>query len=459
VRTAKSETIFLVLAALFGFMLIIVTPPFQNPDEHQHFFRAYQISQGIFLPQQGDEGKRGVKASQDFIDLVNSFEWNLFDHPDRKTSIKEITKAFSLLQTSPLNGFFELGATKFYPPLPYAPQAFFILFGRLLPIPALSLLYLGRLASLGCWMGLVWISLRLLSYKKWLFFYLAFTPMAMVMGSALSVDTVTNGLGFLWISLCLNYALNESVEHLYSRQKLLLLLVASCLGLAKQSVIPIVLCLFAIPKSKWGTWKSFLCWTSIILLASFSTFFVWYLTVRDFTVPDMPWHPNPKEQLGYMVGYPSAFLSAFLSTHLSPYFISNMITQYIGQDLGTLDAKLPLTFVAFYLFYTVVVCFNKATDVPGPSLTHRLVFLSAWILSVFLIATLMYLHWTPVGGHLIEGPMGRYYIMSGPAFFIAISGWLKVPFDVNQKVVSLTAFLFGSLTIVVTIGSLIVRYY
>ncbi len=161
----RVEKIFVILATIFGLILIIVTPPFQNPDENKHFFRTYQISQGIFLAQRGDEGKRGVMASQDLIDLVNSFEPYLYYHPARKTSIKEITKALSLHQTSQLNGFVELWYQKFYSPFNYLPQAFLILLGRQLPIPVLTLLYLGRLASLGCWIALIWISLRLLPYK------------------------------------------------------------------------------------------------------------------------------------------------------------------------------------------------------------------------------------------------------------------------------------------------------
>ena len=455
----RVETVFLVLATIFGLILIIVTPPFQNPDENKHFFRAYQISQGIFLAPLGDEGKRGVRASQDLIDLVNSFEQYLFYHPARKTSIKEITGGFSLPQTSQSNGLFPLYNEKFYSPFPYVPQAFLLFLGRKLPIPVLSLLYLGRLASLVCWIVLIWISLRLLPYKKWLFFYLALTPMAMAIGSALSVDTVTNGLGFLWIALCLHYALDDSVKYLSMRQKLLLVFVAACLGLAKQSVIPLVLCLFAIPKTKWGTWESYLCWASVVLFASLSTYFVWYLMVRDFTLPYLPQQTIPKEQFSYILSHPKAYLSIFLSTHLSAYFISDMMTQYIGRLLGWLDAELPLTFVMFYIIFLVVVCFNNTEDEPDLSLNQRFVFLTTWALTIFVIATLLYLVWTPVGVHSIEGPMGRYYIMSGPAFFIAISGWLKSPFNVKQSAVTVIAFLFGALTITVTVGSLIVRYY
>jgi uncharacterized membrane protein len=434
-------------------------PPFQNPDENKHFFRAYQISQGIFVSQQGDEGKRGVRVSKDLINLVNSFEQYLLYHPSRKTSISEITRAFALDQTSQSNGFFPFWNENFYSPLSYMPQAFLLLLGRQLPIPALCLLYLGRLASLGCWIGLVWISLRLLPYKKWLFFYLALTPMAMAIGSALSVDTVNNGLGFLWIALCLHYALDDSVKQLSIRQKLLMVFVAASLGLVKQSAIPLVLCIFAIPKTKWGPWKSYLCWASVVLFASLSTYFVWYLQVRGFTVPNLFQRTIPKEQLRYIVSHPKAYLSIFLSTHLSPYFISDMMTQYIGRLLGWLHRELPLTFVMCYIIFLVIICLNKTEDEAGLSLTQRFIFLTTWALTVFVIGTLLYLVWTPVGGHSIEGPMGRYYIMSGPAFFIAISGWLKAPFNIKESVATRIAFLFGALTITVTVGSLIVQYY
>jgi uncharacterized membrane protein len=437
----------------------LLPPPFQNPDENKHFFRAYQISQGIFVSQKVDEGKRGVMVSQDLIDLSNSFEPWLSYHPAQKTSIKEIAGAFSLPQTSQSSGFYPLYNEKFYSPFSYIPQAFLILLGRQLPIPVLGLLYLGRLASLGCWIVLIWISLRLLPYKKWLFFYLALTPMAMAIGSALSVDTVTNGLGFLWIALCLHYALDDSVKYLSMRQKLLLVFVAACLGLAKQSVIPLVLCLFAIPKTKWRTWKSYMGWASVVLFVSLSTYFVWYLIVCDFTVPYFPKQALPKEQLCYIFNHPKAYFLTFFSTHLSLDFISNMITQYIGQKLGWLDVELPVTFVVVYAIFLVMLCLNNTEDEPALSLTQRFIFLTTWTLTIFVIATLLYLVWTPVGGHSIEGPQGRYYIMSGPAFFIAISGLLKTPFNVKQSAATVIAFLFGALTITVTVGSLIVRYY
>ncbi len=47
----KSEHVFLILGLLFGLAFVFVTPPFQVPDEYNHFFRAYEISQGKLLSQ------------------------------------------------------------------------------------------------------------------------------------------------------------------------------------------------------------------------------------------------------------------------------------------------------------------------------------------------------------------------------------------------------------------------
>ena len=43
----------LVLGALCGLAFVLVTPPFQVPDEPVHALRAYQISEGSFIPSAG----------------------------------------------------------------------------------------------------------------------------------------------------------------------------------------------------------------------------------------------------------------------------------------------------------------------------------------------------------------------------------------------------------------------
>ncbi|MBL4577677.1 MAG: DUF2142 domain-containing protein, partial [Flavobacteriales bacterium] len=43
---SQPHHVFLVLALIYGLSFLIVTPPFQVPDERNHFLKAYQISTG-----------------------------------------------------------------------------------------------------------------------------------------------------------------------------------------------------------------------------------------------------------------------------------------------------------------------------------------------------------------------------------------------------------------------------
>jgi len=65
-----------VLAPLFGLLYVLATPPFQSPDEPQHFYRAYQISELGFIgrksadtPEPGAGGvlPRSLKVVADLV--------------------------------------------------------------------------------------------------------------------------------------------------------------------------------------------------------------------------------------------------------------------------------------------------------------------------------------------------------------------------------------------------------
>jgi hypothetical protein len=42
----RVATWFLLIAFTLGVLAIFLTPPFQVPDEHTHFYRAYDVSRG-----------------------------------------------------------------------------------------------------------------------------------------------------------------------------------------------------------------------------------------------------------------------------------------------------------------------------------------------------------------------------------------------------------------------------
>lgn len=59
--TYRPHRLFFIPAILFGFILIVVNPPFQAPDEACHYYRAYQLSEGhIKAEKQGPERVGGL---------------------------------------------------------------------------------------------------------------------------------------------------------------------------------------------------------------------------------------------------------------------------------------------------------------------------------------------------------------------------------------------------------------
>src|SRR5688572_19553548 len=47
----KPWNFFVFAAIIFEFVFTAVTPPLQAPDEFNHFYRAYQVADGQFLPE------------------------------------------------------------------------------------------------------------------------------------------------------------------------------------------------------------------------------------------------------------------------------------------------------------------------------------------------------------------------------------------------------------------------
>src|SRR4029079_8068336 len=52
-RRMTPERTVLVVGLLGGLLFVAATPPFQAPDEPNHFARAYQISEGVLFPRSG----------------------------------------------------------------------------------------------------------------------------------------------------------------------------------------------------------------------------------------------------------------------------------------------------------------------------------------------------------------------------------------------------------------------
>ncbi len=198
------EKTYFILAMIFGLSMVFITPPFQVPDEFNHFFRAYQVSEGTLVSQKQD-ARLGGSLPKSLPTTATPYRALPF-HAENKQSIDDIFNSFNIPLNKSDRVFVDFPNTALYSPVPYLPQALGVSSGKIFQASPLILLYLGRLSNLFVWIILIFIAIRITPIYKWLFMLLALTPMSLFLAASLSADCFTNAIAFLAIAMFLYYA-------------------------------------------------------------------------------------------------------------------------------------------------------------------------------------------------------------------------------------------------------------
>src|SRR3989339_542516 len=238
----KPENAFLCLAGFFGILFIFITPPFQSPDEQEHFYRTYQVSELQLVAQKENE-KVGGYLPKSLKDIAQITMDDIPFHPEKKASIHTILSVCKILKLSPI-----------------------------------KLMYLGRISNLAFWILSVFVVIRIIPVLKWTFFILTLMPMSIFLAASLSGDTVTNSLIFLFIAVVLRIAYREE-KNISRNNFIFLFFLALSISMTKQIYFLIPALILLIPPDMFGGRKKYyLSFISIVLLCIF-------LAVRWHLIP------------------------------------------------------------------------------------------------------------------------------------------------------------------------------
>lgn len=441
---------FLILATIFGILFILITPPFQVPDEYVHFYRAFQISEGQLVAEI-HQGQIGGFLPKSVLTTTENVSKDIPFNPNNKQDPKLI---FSLLKL-PINSekvFIGFPSASLYSPIPYLPQALGIAIGRIFGLSPLMLMYLGRLFNLITWLFIVHLSIKITPIFKWVLFLIVLTPISLFQASSLSADALTNALAILFISFVLQLALNKDKKFIDKKHTIFIFVISSLLSLSKLAYFPLTFLFLIIPIKKLGNKHSYIMAFCLLLLLNIICILGWYFKVKFIELPYPP-NVSPSAQLSLILKHPFDLISTIINT-LS-VFGKDYIYQFVGR-LGWLDTPLPISLINSYLITIVVVAL----------LNHQKEFLLSWkqkciILTIFvsnlsLVMILLYLHWTPVGKTIIEGVQGRYFIPLSPLFFLLLyNRAIKFKFAATGLFISC----YSVLVLAITTFVLLERYY
>ena len=384
----KPQNIFAFICLVLGLFFVFFNPPFQTPDEAQHFFKMWGFTQGTF----NFKVLNGYSGDilPDSVIKISKFD-RLCRHPELKTSAGEIFSALKIKLEKDKTAFYVFTPTS-YTPVSYFPVFLILWAMKLINVPPLIMLYIMRLCSLFLYTGLCYQAIKIIPFKKWLFVLLTLLPMAVYEGSSATADPLTTGTGFLLVAYTLYLAYSDSVKNIGKKELCVFGFLITLLLLCKYAYLPFLLLYFVLPKKKFssaGYDKKF-------MIAFILNRFHWFM---DFVF---------KTVHAYWMSYYYAFIGL----------------------LGCNDAPLPLFALNFYsvmLFGSALIKTNN--EEKTVCLKDKIIFVFIFLLTGLIILASVFILFQCYP--LFCGVQGRYFIPVMPLFFLLFDNkrivWNKFP--------------------------------
>lgn len=420
------EKLFTILFLLGGLLFVFIIPPFQNPDEQMHFYRAYQLSEGKLEAQTQDGHIYGGYIPLSMQRLVAESD---LEHAADPSYIYDVNYRGLLRHQYGGERVFErFPNTAIYTPLPYLPTVLAHWITSLFNGPMLITVYLARVLSLLLILAAMLVVLRIVPFGKWVFFAVGLLPMTIASSASISADGMTYALSLLLIASTLYVAFsNKAFSKKWLAIIAALLVAVALVKQAHVALLPIVL-LIPLCNKHYRTKKAYIALGASVF-AALVLFFAWLMKTSHITIH---FHPavQPALQKSYLLHEPWDFLSILFNT----YFTNNANAVAVGLVgfFGWMSAQLPILFVAIGF---LVLYFATQVSTDDEKILHKLkrrdrVKVNAVLAGVFLavlvvISAALYIYWTPVRNDFIMGMQGRYLLPVLPLLLLAFVYYKK----------------------------------
>lgn len=439
----KLHIIFLLIVILLGINIALINPVYYSYDEREHFVRAYQTSYFDFEFFENQEIP-WVNNSDEFLQRADYTRLSYQNIAEKNNYMKKYNS------TDYENSYFYDSTAATYPFIPYIPGAIGIFIGRLLGFSFAWTFFFGRITSLlGYGVICAWCLKNIKIGKKTLFM-VASLPALFFVATSYSADTYTLAFVFMAITCWSNMLLeNNNIKMTYI---LGFVLAISMVIMCKITYAPLCLLFFAIPQNKFKS-KFYAVRNKLIVVAwsgLMTILTLLYSTSKDINQWNIP-GVDVGGQVKFILMHPIQYIT-IIWNDLSSNFI-----KYLSGSISSLAYNVPLKpiwMILILIAVCIVALIEKEQNASLMGKKERGIISISLICSWGLVATALYITFTPVGSETIQGIQGRYMgPLLFPLFLLLKNAHIETTF--NEKKFNYLLIIFTIIPILLVLWSVL----
>ena len=406
--------LFLLVAPFLFAAYALLTPPFQTPDEHEHLFRAWQLSQGQLIGT-----RRGGEAGGVLPDSLGRAAQpelgSLKPHALRPVVRRPFADSFK--PGTPITSgapprFYNFIGSVIYSPVGYAPQVAAIFLGKAAGLSVENIIRLGRLLNAALAIGLIYWSLRIATIGRLALLWVGFLPMTAATSSSFGQDGLIIGSACVLTALGVRKlsASRWTLKELFLSAVFTVVLTVSkfvYLPLAMIAGAPFVERRFEVRR---------LAVPLMISLFAGVLAVAWIRAVSGVTLPAFSNAPPPLERFATWALNPQEPLLLLERTYIfHGRAVAMSLFSFGWQNIW---GGRVVEYSSLLSACVVLLAGDPAAN--ALKWQSRLWLLAIAAVITLLISIALLLYFSPLDSNWIQGLQGRYFIPIAPAVFVAL---------------------------------------
>lgn len=426
-RNSALPVAFFIAAFSIGVFLVVSTPITTGIswDDQIHYSNALSTSY-LFETQKTDTD---IKFTDEAVRRAQGYEEPSLSHFDRAEILEHARQLNGSYRSDIASGHVQVNKHEEFvytlSSIGYIPSAIGLWLARLLHFDFSSMIQFARICNLFSYCLAIAIAIKVTPSKKGLFAFVGMLPTSIFLASCFSYDAWLISFIILGFAYFLRYAWGDLNE--FTVRNIALAFSFTFLGLAVKAVyFPIIGLFFMVPRNRFAGSKQRVHYYAAVFvlgLIAFASFALPFLfsTANGSNVGDMRGGSdvNSGQQIAFILADPLRY-AEILANYFSTYYLNPITSSGYALNfayLGSLAAQISVNAIRGLVQVLPAVCLLLFGLFSADSISVNHIGLAqflwasfVFLFTVILVATALYVSFTPVGLGTVNGCQSRYLL-------------------------------------------------